>query len=315
MNVEMEYKSDESDSRLPTTGGPATRHTVPAWRLRLVDYWVLTKPEVNFLVLISTLVGFYLGERQSLRWALLLHTLLGTLLVASGTATLNEYMEREWDAQMRRTAHRPLPARRLAPAEAFGFGLLLSVLGGLYLALAVNALACALALLTLASYLLIYTPLKRQTSYCTLVGAFPGAAPPLIGWAAVRGNLSVDAWILYAIVFLWQFPHFLAIAWMYRQDYARAGFRMLPEGDEEGRLTARRILFYSAALLPAGLLPALAGMAGMAYLLGALLLGLAFLATSARLAHTMTNNLARRVLLASVLYLPLVFALMMLDKA
>jgi protoheme IX farnesyltransferase len=245
---------------------------------------------------------------------LLVHTLLGTLLVASGTATLNEFMEREWDAQMRRTARRPLPASRITPAEAFWFGILLSVLGGLYLALAVNALACWLALLTLASYLLIYTPLKRKTSYCTLVGAFPGAMPPLIGWAAVRGNLSVEAWILYAMVFLWQFPHFLAIAWMYRQDYTRAGFRMLPEGDNEGRLTARRILFYSGALLPVSLLPTLAGMVGIAYLLGALLLGLAFLGSSARLARSMTNIMARRVLLVSVIYLPLVLGLMMLDK-
>jgi len=314
MKVEMKHKSGQSDSLPPATAGLAVRQTRPAWRTRLADYWVLTKPEVNFLVLISTLVGFYLGERHPLRWALLFHTLLGTLLVASGTATLNEFMERDWDARMRRTAHRPLPARRLAPAEAFGFGMLLSVLGGLYLALAVNALACALALLTLLSYLLIYTPLKRKTPYCTLVGAFPGAAPPLIGWAAVRGSLNLDAWILYAIVFLWQFPHFLAIAWMYRHDYARAGFRMLPDGDDEGRLTARRILFYSAALLSVSLFPALTGMVGMAYLLGAVVLGLAFLGMSAHLARAMTNNLARRVLLASVIYLPLVFAFMMLDK-
>ena len=261
------------NSLLSATIGQAAGSARPAWRARLADYWTLTKPEVNFLVLITTLVGFHLGQNGALRWALLGHALLGTLLVASGTATLNEFMEREWDAQMRRTAHRPLPAARLTPAEAFWFGIILSVLGGLYLALAVNGLAFSLALLTLTSYLLIYTPLKRRTSYCTLIGAFPGAVPPLIGWAAVRGSLSVEAWILYAMVFLWQFPHFLAIAWMYRQDYARAGFHMLPEGDDEGRLTARRILFYSGALLPVSLLPTLAGMTGVTYLLGALLLG------------------------------------------
>lgn len=314
MQAEMENVLNQHNSALTATIGQACEQVRPAWRTKLADYWTLTKPEVNFLVLMTTLVGFYFGHSGALRWALLVHTLLGTLLVASGTATLNEFMEREWDAQMRRTAHRPLPAARLTPAEAFWSGIILSVLGGLYLALAVNVLASSLALLTLTSYLLIYTPLKRKTSYCTLVGAFPGAMPPLIGWAAVRGNLGVEAWILYAMVFLWQFPHFLAIAWMYRQDYARAGFRMLPEGDDEGRVTARRILFYSLALLPVSLLPTLAGMTGVAYLLGALLLGLAFLGSSARLARSMTNILARRVLLASVIYLPLVFGLMMLDK-
>ena len=310
----MENVLNQHNSPLTTTSGPAFGRAGTVWRTKLADYWALTKPEVNFLVLMTTLVGFYFGQRGALRWALLVHTLLGTLLVASGTATLNEFMERQWDAQMRRTAHRPLPAARLTPAEAFWFGITLSVLGGLYLTLAVNVLASSLALLTLASYLLIYTPLKRRTSYCTLIGAFPGAVPPLIGWAAARGNLSVEAWILYALVFLWQFPHFLAIAWMYRQDYARAGFRMLPEGDDDGRLTARRILFYSLALLPVSLLPTLAGMTGVAYALGAVLLGLAFLGSSARLARSMTNILARRVLLASVIYLPLVLGLMMLDK-
>jgi heme o synthase len=315
MQAKMENVLDPHNPALTATIGHALERARPAWRTKLADYWALTKPEVNFLVLMTTLVGFYFGQSGALRWALLVHTLLGTLLVASGTATLNEFMEREWDAQMRRTAHRPLPAARLTPAEAFWFGIVLAVLGGLYLALAVNVLASSLALLTLTSYLLIYTPLKRRTSYCTLIGAFPGAAPPLIGWAAVRGSLSVEAWILYALVFLWQFPHFLAIAWMYRQDYARAGFRMLPEGDDEGRLTARRILFYSVALLPVSLLPTLAGMTGVAYALGALLLGLAFLGSSARLARSMTNILARRVLLASVIYLPLVLGLMMLDKS
>jgi protoheme IX farnesyltransferase len=310
----MENALNHHNSPLTTTSGPVFGRTRPGWRTKLADYWALTKPEVNFLVLITTLVGFHLGQNGALRWALLGHALLGTLLVASGTATLNEFMEREWDAQMRRTAHRPLPAARLTPAAAFWFGIILSVLGGLYLALAVNGLASSLALLTLTSYLLIYTPLKRRTSYCTLIGAFPGAAPPLIGWAAVRGSLSVEAWILYAMVFLWQFPHFLAIAWMYRQDYARAGFRMLPEGDDDGRLTARRIIFYSLALLPVSLLPTLAGMTGVAYALGALLLGLAFLGSSARLAHCMANNFARRVLLVSVIYLPLVLGLMVLDK-
>ncbi len=285
------------------------------WANKLADYWVLTKPEVNCLVLVSTLVGFYLGSRGPLNLMLLIHTLLGTLLVASGTATLNQFIEREADARMRRTARRPLPAGRLAPSQAMWFGILLSVWGGLYLALAVNALASSLALLTLASYLLLYTPLKKKTPLCTLVGAFPGAMPPLIGWAAAHGSLSRGAWVLYAILFFWQFPHFLAIAWMYREDYARAGLRMLPRGDIEGRFTAAEILAFTIALLPLSLIPSLMGQVGLTYFLGTLALGLGFLYHGARLAFSRSNALARRLVLASVVYLPLVFALMMFDKS
>lgn len=284
------------------------------WRRSLRDYWVLTKPEVNFLVVISTLVGFYLAASGALDLARLLHTLLGTLLVASGTATLNQLMERGLDAQMRRTATRPLPAGRLSAARALGFGLALSVVGGVYLWLAVNALTSLLALSTLASYLLIYTPLKRRTPWCTFIGAFPGAMPPLIGWAGATGHLSSEAWVLYGILFLWQFPHFLAIAWMYREDYARAGLLMLPRGDAEGRAMARMIVGYSLALLPISLLPTMMGQAGIVYFLGALVLGLMYLHSSARLAMARTNVLAKRLLMASIVYLPLVFALLMLDK-
>ena len=284
------------------------------WLRSLRDYWVLTKPEVNFLVVISTLVGFHLATRGSLDLARLLHTLLGTLLVASGTATLNQLMERDADAQMRRTASRPLPAGRLSAASALWFGLALAVVGGLYLWLAVNPLASLLALSTLASYLLIYTPLKKRTPWCTFIGAFPGAMPPLIGWAGAAGHLSREAWVLYGILFLWQFPHFLAIAWMYREDYARAGFQMLPRGDAEGRTMARLIVGYSLALLPISLLPTWLGQAGILYFLGALALGLMYVHSSMRLAVARTNALAKRLLLASVVYLPLVFALLMLDK-
>jgi protoheme IX farnesyltransferase len=284
------------------------------WRRSLRDYWVLTKPEVNFLVVISTLVGFYLAARGPLDLARLLHTLLGTLLVASGTATLNQLIERGLDAQMRRTASRPLPSGRLSAASALWFGLALSVVGGVYLWLAVNALTSLLALSTLASYLLIYTPLKKRTPWCTFIGAFPGAMPPLIGWAGATGHLSSEAWVLYGILFLWQFPHFLAIAWMYREDYARAGLLMLPRGDAEGRAMARMIVGYSLALLPISLLPTLMGQAGVLYFLGALLLGLMYVHSSARLAFARTNVLAKRLLLVSIVYLPLVFALLMLDK-
>jgi len=234
--------------------------------------------------------------------------------VVSGTATLNQLIERDADALMRRTAARPLPAGRLSPVEALVFGLLLSVAGGLYLWLAVNLLTSFLAIATLVSYLLIYTPLKKKTPWCTFVGAFPGAMPPLIGWAAVSGSLSREAWVLYAILFFWQFPHFLAIAWMYREDYARAGFLMLPEGDTEGRVTGRQIVAYALALLPVSLIPAWTGQVGVLYLVGVIVLGLMYLYASVRLASSRTNVLARRLLLASIVYLPLVFALMMIDK-
>ncbi len=292
----------------------AKKPGAPDWLAKLADYWVLTKPEVNFLVVISALVGFYLGTRGPLDLMLLVHTMLGTLLVASGTATLNQYMERDDDANMRRTSKRPLPAGRMAPWEALAFGLLLSVGGGAYLWLAVNPLSSFLALFTLATYLLVYTPLKKKTPWCTFLGAFPGAMPPLIGWAAVRGSLSFEAAILYAILFFWQFPHFLAIAWMYREDYARAGLKMLPENDADGRTAGRQILGYSLALVPVSLLPVVMGQVGLTYLFGALVMGLLFAHAGARMAAVRSNALARRLLLASIVYLPLVFALMMFDK-
>src|SRR6201997_4101233 len=200
----------------------------------LSDYWALTKPEVNFLILITTFAGFYLGCANAGRpfsFLALFNTLLGTLLVASGTATLNQYIERQFDAQMRRTSRRPLAAGRLEPSAVLAFGILLSVAGCIYLAIAAGMLASLLALLTLLSYLFLYTPLKRRTPLCVLVGAFPGAMPPLIGWAAAGGKLSLEAWALFCLLFLWQFPHFMAIAWMYREDYDRAGYCMLPHGE------------------------------------------------------------------------------------
>lgn len=289
------------------------------WRVsplrRIADYWVLTKPEVNFLVVISVLAGFYAASPASLNGMLLAHTLVGTLLVASGTATLNQVMERAPDARMRRTSQRPLPAGRMPATHALGFGIFLSVAGGAYLLVTVNALACILAMSTLLIYLLVYTPLKQRTSWCTFLGAFPGAAPPLIGWAGAAGSLSLDAWVLYAILFLWQFPHFLAIAWMYREDYARAGFKMLPRDDGEGGATMRQIMAGSFLLLPVSLLPTWLGQAGTVYLTGALLLGLVYIHSGLRLARVRTNTRARRLVLTSVVYLPLVFALLMLDKS
>ena len=278
------------------------------------DFWALTKPEVNLLVLIATAVGFDLGWRGPLRLLPLINTLLGTLMVASGTATLNQYLERPFDARMRRTAQRPLPAGRLGSREALVFGLALSLAGAIYLALSANLLASALGLATLVSYLALYTPLKRRTAWCMFVGAFPGAMPPLIGWAAARGSLGVEAWVLYGIVFLWQFPHFLSIAWMYREDYARAGYQMLPPEASAGRSMAWQIVVSSLVLLPMSLAPAWFGAAGTFYFWGALGLGVGFAAYGLRLAVGRSRMLARHVLLASVLYLPLIFGLMMLDK-
>ncbi len=298
---------------------PAAMKPAVGWKVSFLrqasDYWMLTKPEVNFLVLISALAGFHAGSRGLLDWMLLAHTLVGTLLVASGTATLNQLIERDADARMRRTALRPLPAGRLSAMNALAFGMLLSVAGGLYLLVCVNALACILAMATLLTYLLIYTPLKNRTPWCTFLGAFPGAAPPLIGWAGAAGSLSRDAWVLYAILFLWQFPHFLAIAWMYREDYARAGLKMLPQNDAEGSAAMRQIMAGALLLLPVSLLPAWFGQAGALYVAGALALGLMYIFSGARLAAVRTNTRARRLVLASIVYLPLIFALLMLDKS
>jgi len=307
-----EFELEERSKRL-AAALPGGRFA--AWPATLADYWTLTKPEVNFLIAMTTLAGFYLGSRPGgLDFLLLVHTVLGTLLVASGTATLNQYVERRYDARMRRTARRPLPAGRLAPPRALCFGILLSLAGGLYLAYAVNWLASALAAITLLSYLLLYTPLKRRTPLCTLVGAFPGAVPPLIGWAGARGSLSAEAWVLYAILFLWQFPHFLAIAWMYREDYNRAGYQMLPLNDRNGSSMAWQVVLFSFALVPISLIPTWLGFEGIAYFLGALVLGLGFLFYGTRLALDRSNSLARQVVLGSVVYLPLVWTLMMLDK-
>jgi protoheme IX farnesyltransferase len=288
------------------------------WATLLADYWSLTKPEVNFLILISTLTGFYLGSSAStgpFRFLRLFHTLVGTLLVASGTGTLNQFIERRYDACMRRTARRPLPAGRLSPWRALGFGVLLSIGGSLYLGLLVNPLASFLAQLTLVFYLALYTPLKRKTPYCTIVGAFPGAMPPLIGWAAANSSLSLGAWVLYGVLFLWQFPHFMAIAWMYREDYSRAGYLMLPAGGRASRFMAWQTLGFTLTLIPVSLLPTLLGYAGPAYFFGALLLGTGFLHYGVRLSLSRSNALARRLLFASIVYLPLVFGLMMADKS
>jgi len=283
----------------------------------LSGYWSLTKPEVNFLIAVSTAVGFWMGTPASFAhfsWTSLLHTLIGTVLVASGAATLNQLIELRFDEQMRRTARRPLVSRRIGQTHALWFGIALSVIGAIYLAVTTNALASMLSILTLLSYLFLYTPLKRKTPLCTLIGALPGAAPPLIGWAAACGHLDSNAWLLFAIVFLWQFPHFMAIAWMYREDYARAGYLVLPEGKSKDRFAAWQTSLPSLALFAVALVPAIRGESGIVYFAGALVLGGVFLCYSARFAFQLSNASARQLLFASILYLPVLFALLALDK-
>jgi protoheme IX farnesyltransferase len=235
-------------------------------------------------------------------------------LIASGTAALNQWMEREADAKMRRTQARPLPAGRLEPGKALAFAIAISAAGFLDLWLGANPLCALLGLATLLLYLFVYTPLKQRSPHSTTVGSVPGAMPPLIGFAAASGTLTWNAWILFAILLLWQFPHFYAIAWMYKEDYARAGIRMLPVVEPDGRSTARRILLYSLALIPISLMPKFLAMAGNVYLYGALALGLAFLYYGLRIRTDRTRQQARRVLLASVIYLPLLFSLMLIDR-
>ena len=277
----------------------------------LSDYWALTKPEVNFLILITTFAGFYLGcgsEARPFSFVGLLNTLLGTLLVASGTGTLNQYIERSFDAQMRRTARRPAAAGRLKPATVLAFGIVLAVGGSIYLAVAVNLLASLLAALTLLSYLFLYTPLKRKTPLCVVVGAFPGAMPPLIGWAAASGRLSVEAWILYAILFMWQFPHFMAIAWMYREDYDRAGYLVLPHGNARVPFVMLETLLPLLGLIAISILQFPTRHATTFYCAAVLLSG-GFLYFALRFVIQRSRATARRLLTASILYLPLLFGL------
>jgi protoheme IX farnesyltransferase len=281
---------------------------------RLRDYYILTKPEVNLLILMTTSAGYYLGLRGPFHFSGLLNTLIGTLLVASGTATLNQWMEIPWDGLMRRTANRPLPSGRIRAREAFIFGALLSISGGLYLAFLVNRLSSLLAISTFLSYLLIYTPLKRRTPLCTLLGAFPGAMPTLIGWAGAADAISLQAMSLFAVLFLWQFPHFLAIALMYREDYDRAGYRMLPHFDLDSRFTRAEIVIFTCALIVTTILPSITHMGALS--IGLLLAAGAFLFYhSMRLAQGTSKVLASRLLHASVIYLPVVLLIMALAKS
>ncbi len=280
----------------------------------IADLWELTKPGITALVLVTTAVGFYLGSAGSVEWWHLLQALLGTGLLAAGTNALNQYAERGVDSRMKRTRQRPLPAGRLRPSTALTFSAGISVVGALHLALAVNLLTAALGAAALIIYIFAYTPLKRRTELCTVVGAIPGAIPPLMGWTAASGQLDLAAWVLFGIVFLWQMPHFYAIAWLYRADYALAGFPMLPVVDEEGERTSRQIVAYTIGLLLVSLLTTVLGLTGAIYLFGALTLGLGFLALGLRLAASRTGSQARRLFFGSIVYLPVLLVLMVVDK-
>ena len=274
----------------------------------------LFKARLTSLVLLTTLVGFYLGQRGGMNWLLLVNTLLGTGLLACGAAALNQYLERDFDALMERTADRPLPAGRIQPQMVVVLGGVISVAGLLWLAFGVNLLTSVLGAVTLISYLFIYTPLKRKTTLNTAIGAVPGALPPLMGWTAVRGNLSIEGWALFAILFFWQLPHFLAIAWMYREDYAKGGFVMLPLVDRDGARTGRSAVSHTLGLLPVSLSPFVFQVSGALYFFGALVLGLVFLWCALRFARQMDRLSARRLFFASILYLPLLLGLMVFDK-
>ncbi len=297
-----------------TAGNITTTQSVGAEKGWLAVFADLTKARLTALVLMTAWVGFYAGWSGPMNFALMFNMLAGTGLLAVGAAALNQLLEQEYDAKMRRTQNRPLPSGRLQPATVAIFGGLISVAGLVYLALAVNLLTCVLGAVTLISYLFIYTPLKRVTWMNTAIGAIPGAMPPLMGWTAARGELTGEGWALFAIVACWQIPHFLAIAWLYRDEYAKAGFVMLPNVDADGHRTAQQATSHAIALLIASLAPFVFKMTGPVYLVAALVLGGVFLGSSIQFSRQLTMARARQLFLVSIIYLPLLLAAMVLDK-
>jgi heme o synthase len=283
-------------------------------RERFSAYIELTKPRIAFMLVLTSAAGFYLGNSGSFDWVLFGNAMIGIALLAFGVATLNQYLERQTDTLMIRTAERPLPSGRLAANEALAFGLLQCLVAEVYLASLANLLTATLGILVILGYVLVYTPMKTRSSACTAIGAIPGAMPPLMGWTAVTGDITLAAWSLFVIQFLWQFPHFLAIAWLYREQYANAGILMLPVVEPDGRLTARQIVSFAFMLLVVSLAPFFLGFASIIYLVGASILGVWFFIESSRFAVRRTNEIARRLLLVSVVYLPLLFLLLVLAK-
>jgi protoheme IX farnesyltransferase len=293
---------------------PTLTDDIPVDKTRMTVLSELFKARLTTLVLLTTFIGFYLGTVGAVDYLLLLHTLVGTALLACGSSVLNQWLEREHDAKMRRTEDRPLPTGRISPDNALKLGGALSAAGLVYLAFSVNLLTSLLGAATLILYVLIYTPLKRVTTLNTVIGAVPGALPPLMGWTAAQGQISIQGWSLFAILFFWQLPHFLAIAWMYREDYARAGFQMLPIVDPSGSRTGRQAVSHTLGLLVISFFPYLYRMVGTAYVTGALVLGMVFLGCAVRFAHRLDRPSARALFFVSIIYLPLMMILMVLDK-
>ena len=288
--------------------------TVAMSRVRLLDYIALAKPELTLLSVTTALGAAYLAAGDPVPYWLLFHVFIGTILVGAGAGALNQYAERHYDAMMRRTENRPLPSGRLEPTEALALGSVAAIGGVIYLSAFTNVLAGFLAIVTLVTYLFLYTPLKRLTPFATVIGGVPGALPPMIGWAAVAGGLTMGAWALFFILFFWQMPHFHSLAWMYRKDYARAGYRLLTVVDPSGAVASRQILIYSAALVPAALMPTMVGTLGITYFLGASLLSGGFLVLAIRLYRNHTNGNARMLFLASLVYLSVLIGLMIFDR-
>lgn len=284
-----------------------------SFREKMAAYLELTKPRIAFMLVLTSAAGFYLGAVNGFDWMLFFNAMLGITLLASGVATLNQVWEKDTDALMERTATRPLPTNKVSSTEGLVFGVLLALTAEIYLAVLVNPLTAFLGLIVIIGYVLLYTPLKTRTSASTAIGAIPGALPPLMGWTASANEITLGAWILFALLFLWQFPHFLAIAWMYKEQYAKAGIKMLPVVEKDGKITARQIVIFTILLLPVSIAPFFVGVAGWIYLIGASVLGIWFLYESIKTARAKTVKQARRLLLVSVLYLPVIFALMVLN--
>ena len=298
---------------MDTAAARIANNRMLGWRMRVAAFVELTKPRIAFMLVLTSAAGFYLGTTGAFDVALFANAMIGIAILAFGVATLNQYIERSTDALMDRTKNRPLPSQRLMPTEALVFGLAQILVAEIYLYFLVNPLTAGLGLVVIVGYVLLYTPLKTRTSASTAIGAIPGAMPPLMGWTAAADEITLGAGILFLLLFLWQFPHFLAIAWMYRHDYAKARILMLPVVEPEGRITARQIVLFAIMLLPVSLAPFFLGFAGVVYLVGATILGSWFLIESIRTARSKTTEKARRLLMVSVLYLPLIFGLLVLD--
>ncbi len=283
-------------------------------RMRIAAFIELTKPRIAIMLVLTSAAGFYLGSVGTFDYMLFANSMLSIALLAFGVATLNQYWERDLDRLMKRTSTRPLPTSKVTPTEALIFGILQCLVAEIYLFLLVNPLTAFLGLLVIVGYVLVYTPLKTRTSVSTAIGAIPGALPPLMGWTAAANVITPGAWALFAMQFLWQFPHFLAIAWMYREEYAKAGILMLPVVEPAGTLTARQIVMFTIMLVPVSLAPFFFGISGPIFLVAASILGILFLIASIRAARSKTNEMAKRLLLASVIYLPLLFIFMVADK-